>query len=369
LKKMSADYPQPTTQPTAQNLAAAGARSISPERVRGALAERPFEPHPLFVNGHAQTLVAYAWPRRFQLRAHRLDEERVFAIEAGVQLLAHCRWQNEPRTASTVVLVHGLEGSSSSIYILGTAAKAFRAGFNVVRLNLRNCGATEHLTPTLYNSGMSGDLNAVLNDLIERDQLQRIFIVGFSMSANMALKLAGEAPNQLPAQLSGICAVSPPVDLATSAVALEARANWLYQQSFMRSLRRRMRHKQKLFPDLYDTTDIHLVRTVREFDDRYTSIHGGYENAEDYYARASALPLIRHIQIPTLLIHAQDDPFIPFHSFRDPSLATNPSVIFIAPEHGGHVGFVAADTHGEDRFWAENRIVQFCKLIDDGRAR
>jgi predicted alpha/beta-fold hydrolase len=368
LKKMSAHHPQPTTQPTAQNLAAAGACSISLERVRSALAERAFEPHPLFVNGHAQTLVAYAWPRRFQLRSHRLDEERVFAIEEGVRLLAHCRWQNEPRTASTIVLVHGLEGSSSSIYILGTAAKAFRAGFNVVRLNLRNCGATEHLTPTLYNSGMSGDLNAVLNDLIERDQLQRIFIVGFSMSANMALKLAGEAPNQLPAQLSGICAISPPIDLATSAVALEARANWLYQQSFMRSLRRRMRYKQKLFPDLYDTTDIHLVRTVREFDDRYTSIHGGYENAEDYYARASALPLIRHIQIPTLLIHAQDDPFIPFDSFRDPSLATNPSVIFIAPEHGGHVGFVAADTHGEDRFWAENRIIQFCKLIDDGRA-
>jgi predicted alpha/beta-fold hydrolase len=198
--------------------------------------------------------------------------------------------------------------------------------------------------------------------------LRRIFVAGFSMSGNMALKLAGENPNALPAELSGICAISPPVDLATSAGALEARANWLYQQSFIRSLRRRMRHKQKLFPDLYDTTDIHLIRTVREFDNRYTSIHGGYESAEDYYARASSLPLIRQIEMPTLLIHAQDDPFIPFHSFQDPSLAANPSLIFLAPEHGGHVGFVAVDTYGEDRFWAENRIVQFCKLIDESRA-
>lgn len=365
---MRTEYTQTTTAQTATQSFAAAGRRISMDGVASALAERPFKPHPLFVNGHAQTLGAYVWPRRFQYRSHRLDEERVFEIEEGVQLLAHCRWQKSPRSSPTMLLVHGLEGSSTSVYILGTADKAFRAGFNVVRLNLRNCGATEHLTPTLYNSGMSGDLNAVMNDLIERDQLRRIFIVGFSMSANMALKLAGEAPDALPAELSGICAISPPIDLATSAAALEARANWVYQQSFMRSLRRRMRYKQKLFPDLYDTTDIHLIRTIREFDNRYTSIHGGYMNAQDYYERASSLPLIRHIQTPTLLIHAQDDPFIPFQSFRDSSLTTNPSLVFLAPEHGGHVGFVAADTRGEDRFWSENRIVQFCKLIDESRA-
>lgn len=364
---MSTELSRTITQAAAHTPAGANPRA-SLDKIARALAERPFVPHPLFVNGHAQTLAAYVWPRRFQLRGHRLDEERYFEVEDGVRLLAHCRWQKERHSSPTIVLIHGLEGSSTSVYILGTAAKAFRAGFNVVRLNLRNCGSTEHLTPTLYNSGMSGDLNAVVHDLIERDRLRRIFLVGFSMAGNMTLKLAGEAPDALPPELAGICAVSPPIDLATSAVALEARANWLYQQSFIRSLRRRMRYKQKLFPDLYDTTDIHLIRTIREFDNRYTSIHGGYENAEDYYARASALPLIRHIRIPSLLIHAQDDPFIPFHSFRDSSLTTTPSLLFIAPEHGGHVGFVAADTHGEDRFWAENRVVQFCKAIDNIRA-
>lgn len=364
---MSIEFNPGINQPPAQNLAVGATRHVPLDAIKRALTERPFVPHPLFVNGHAQTLVAYVWPRRFQYRSARLDEERYFEIEDGVRLLAHCRWQKDRHSSPTILLVHGLEGSSISIYILGTADKAFRAGFNVVRLNLRNCGSTEHLTPTLYNSGMSGDLNAVVQDLIERDGLRRIFIAGFSMAGNMALKLAGEAPAALPTELSGICAISPPIDLQTSAVSLEERANWIYQQSFIRSLRRRMRHKQKLFPDLYDTTDIHLVRTVRDFDNRYTSVHGGYESAEDYYARASALPLIRHIRIPTLLIHAQDDPFIPFCSFRDSSLTTTPSVTFIAPEHGGHVGFIAADTHGEDRFWSENRVVQFCKLIDLAR--
>ncbi len=354
-----------TTQTAAQNLAGTGRTHVALDSIARALAERPFEPHPMFGNGHAQTLVAYVWPRRFQYRSQRLDDERYFEVEEGVKLLAHCRWQKEPRQAPTVVLVHGLEGSSSSVYILGSAAKAFRLGFNVVRLNIRNCGATEHLTPTLYNSGMTEDLSAVVKELIERDGLQRIFLVGFSMSGNMVLKLAGENPGALPAELSGICAVSPPIDLASSAISLEERSNWIYQQSFIRSLRRRMRNKQKLFPHLYDTTDLHLIRTIRQFDNRYTSVHGGYANAEDYYARASALPLIPHIRIPTLLIHAKDDPFIPFQSFRDPAIAANPSVIFIAPEHGGHTGFVAAATRGEDRFWAENRVVQFCKLIDE----
>ncbi|HEX8491960.1 MAG TPA: alpha/beta fold hydrolase [Pyrinomonadaceae bacterium] len=362
---MSTEHANATTQAKPQSFAVVPRRA-SLESIARALSERPFKPHPLFANGHAQTLMAYVWPRRHQYRSHRTDVERFFEVEEGVRLLAHCRWQKEPRSSPTIVLVHGLEGANTSIYILGTAEKAFRAGFNVVRLNLRNCGATEHLTPTLYNSGMSGDFNAVIKDLIERDRLKRIFLVGFSMAGNMALKLAGEAPDALPAELSGVCAVSPSIDLATSAVALEARANWLYQQSFIRSLRRRMRHKQKLFPDIYDISDLHLIRTVRQFDRRYTSLHGGYASAEEYYERASALPLIRHIRTPTLIIHAQDDPFIPFHSFRDSSLTTNSSIVFIAPEHGGHVGFVAADTHGEDRFWAENRVVQFCKLVDDG---
>jgi predicted alpha/beta-fold hydrolase len=251
--------------------------------------------------------------------------------------------------------------------MLGTAAKALREGFNTIRLNLRNCGNTEHLTPTLYNSGMSGDLLAVVNELIEQDNLRNIFLVGYSMSGNIVLKLAGENGHNIADKISGVCAISPSVDLSACAAAIERRDNWLYQKSFMRSLHRRIKQKEKLFPDLYDATDIRLIRTIREFDERYTAADGGYKDADDYYARASALPLIKDIRIPSLIVHAQDDPFIPFDSLQHPSIAANPNVVLLAPEHGGHLGFVSADTNGEDRFWSENRVVEFCKLIYERR--
>ncbi|HEX8143175.1 MAG TPA: alpha/beta fold hydrolase [Pyrinomonadaceae bacterium] len=333
-----------------------------------ALETRPFKPHPLFANGHAQTLAGYAWPRRPLLLSGRDDEERTFEVEPNVRVLAHCRWQRaaQPQELPTMLLVHGLEGSSASRYMLGTAAKAYGLGFNVVRLNLRNCGDTEHLTPTLYNSGLSGDIRAVISELIERDRLRRIFLVGFSMSGNIVLKLAGEDAERAPSELAGVCAVSPSVDLSSCAEAINRRANWVYQQSFLRSLRRRIRNKQRLYPQLYDTSDLHLVRTIRDFDERYTAADGGYKDADDYYRRASALPLMDFIRVPSLIIHAQDDPFIPFQPQLEASASSNPYLLLLAPQRGGHVGFVAADGNdGEDRFWAENRVVEFCRRVNE----
>src|SRR5918912_3666820 len=245
---------EPTNQAASQYIAQADVRA-SLAGIAGALQERPFQPHPLFRNGHAQTLAGYVWPR-FSLRASHADTERLFEVEPGVKILTHCRWQTDLVRHPTIVLTHGLEGSSSSIYILGTAAKAFSAGFNVVRVNMRNCGNTEHLTPTLYNSGLSNDLRAVAHELIERDHLTHIFLVGFSMSGNMVLKLAGEDADTAPRELRAICAVSPSIDLSTCAGAIEHRANWVYQRAFMRSLRRRMRYKQRLYPERYDVSDL-----------------------------------------------------------------------------------------------------------------
>lgn len=330
------------------------------------LESKPFRPHPLFVGGHKQTLAGYAWPRRFRLRPlHRHDEERLFEVEPDVKLLAHCRWLEPRLEHPTLVVLHGLEGSSDARYMLGTATKALRKGFNTVRLNLRNCGDTEHLTPTLYNSGMSGDLLAVVNELYERDGLRDIFIAGFSMSGNIVLKLAGENGARLVGKIKGVCAVSASVDLHACAAAIERRDNRLYMNSFIRSMRRRVRRKGKLFPDRYDTTNLHEVRTIRDFDNRFTSADAGYRDADDYYAQASSLPLIKDIRVPTLIIHAHDDPFIPFHSLQHPSVAANPHVILLDPPHGGHLGFLAAETEGEDRFWAENRVVEFCKLLHE----
>jgi uncharacterized protein len=264
-----------------------------------------------------------------------------------------------------MILVHGLEGANTSVYMLGTAEKAHRAGFNVIRLNLRNCGKTEHMTPTLYHAGLISDLHAILRELIGQDGLSNIFIVGFSMGGNMSLMLAGVDADEVPRELAGICAISPTIDLSSCVDAIEWRANRLYKWSFLRSMKNRLRRKQKLFPELYDTTGLNRIRKLREFDERYTSVIGGYNSADEYYERASALHVIHQIETPTLMIHAQDDPFVPFQPFRHPSIAENPYLIFLAPEHGGHVGFISADTNREDRFWMENRVVEFCKLIHD----
>ncbi|HEX8635233.1 MAG TPA: alpha/beta fold hydrolase [Pyrinomonadaceae bacterium] len=348
-----------------RNVADASAPAARLLETASALAAKPFTPHPLFKSGHAQTLAAFMWPRRRRLRELRSDEARLFEVEPGVRVLVHCRWQAERRAHPTLLLVHGLEGSSESIYMLSTALKAHRAGFNVLRLNIRTCGDTLHLTPTLYNSGMSQDLRALVGELIERDELPDVFIGGFSLGGNMSLKLAGEYGASFPRELKGVCVVSASVELAASAVAIEQRSNWVYQRRFIRSLKRRMRQAAALYPERYDASRLALVRTLRQFDELYTAPHGGFRDAADYYARSSALPLIPRIQVPTLIIHAEDDPFIPFDSLRHPSVGANPNVILLAPRHGGHVGFVADGLlTGEDRFWAENRLIEFCKRIE-----
>ena len=333
------------------------------EHVARDFRSKPFIPHRIFKQGDAQTLVAYVWPGRIRPRENTTDEIRLFAVEPGSQVLARCRWQANRADHATLVMWHGMEGSTASAYMLTTSTKAFRAGFNVVRVNFRNCGGTEHLSPTLYHGGLTNDLRVVIDELIAREDLSRIFVAGFSLGGNMVLKLAGEYGDSPPAEVKGVCAVSPSINLRASTDLMAQRRNWIYQQDFLRRLRQRIRVKEKLFPDLYDSTGLSRIRSVQEFDNRYIAPMFGFESADDYYAKASSLPFIGRVRIPTLMIHAMDDPFIPFGPLRDPSIAANPYVLMIAPEHGGHVAFMSASSRDEDRFWAENRLVEFCSLI------
>jgi predicted alpha/beta-fold hydrolase len=331
-------------------------------RAREIFVTTPFRPHRLFQNGHAQTIAAYAWPRRFRFASER-DQERLFEVAPDVKVLAHCRWQTERDKHPTIVAWHGIEGSTSSNYMQATAEKGFRAGFNVIRVNFRSCGGTEHLTDTIYHGGLSADLGAVVEELLEKDHISRMFLVGFSLGGNLVLKLAGEYGDNPPKEVLGLCAVSPSVDLSASADVIMKRSNWIYQRDFVRRLKARIRTNHKLYPELYDISGLQEVRTLREFDDRYTSVAHGFADAADYYYRSSSLRVIDRIRIPALIIHAEDDPFIPIAPLRDPAVADNPYILLLAPQQGGHVAFISADrTDGEDRFWAENCVIEFCKL-------
>ena len=313
---------------------------------------KPFLPHPLLRNGHAQTLAGWAWPRRLPAPP---DEPRLFEVEPGVRLLARCRWQEDRTRRATIILVHGLGGSCDGSYVRGAARLAYRAGANVVRLNQRNCGGTEHLTPTLYHSGMSGDLAAVVRELAERDGLADILVAGFSMGGNLALKMAGEMGVAAPPALMGVCAVSPALDLGETARKLELPSNRHYQWHFVRGLRRLVERKKELYPELYDLRGLELLRTVRDFDELYTAPHGGFAGAEDYYFRASAIRSISRVRVPALVIHAQDDPFVPIDPLRQPEISNNPNLTTVTPSYGGHVAFVSAEK--EERFWAEKRLI------------
>jgi predicted alpha/beta-fold hydrolase len=332
------------------------------ERVACDFKTKPFIPYRLLKQGDAQTIGAYLWPRRFRSGDRTGDEERLFEVEPGSQVLARCRWQPNRAEQPTLVVWHGMEGSTASSYMLTTADKMSRAGFNVVRVNFRNCGGTEHLSPTLYHGGLTGDLRAVIDELLTGDHLARLFVAGFSLGGNMVLKLAGEYGDDPPVEVKAICAVSPSIDLRASTNLMAQRRNWIYQQDFLRRLKNRVKAKEKLFQDVYDSSLLSGVRSVEQFDNRYVAPHFGFADANDYYAKASSLPFIGRIRIPTLIIHAEDDPFIPFAPLRDPSIASNPYVLLLGTERGGHVAFVSASV-GEDRFWAESRLAEFFRLV------
>ena len=316
-----------------------------------------FEPHRWLRNKHLMTLAGALVPRRTP--GLRRAEDRLFEVEAGTQLLAHCHWQGAPRRSPTVALVHGLEGSSQSGYIRTLAAQAFAAGFNVLRLNQRNCGGTERLTATLYNSGLSADFRAVLLELIERDRLSPIFFAGYSMGGNLVLKMAGELGAEAPRELRGVCGVCPTLDLAACVDAIELRENRLYQLRFVRDLKSRMRRKAKLFPGKFDLDGLDSVRTLREFDEAITAPCSGYRSAADYYEQASAMRVVHRIAVPTLILTSKDDPVVPFESFGASEIAQNPHIQLAATEFGGHCAFISR-TNGRERYWAEARVLEFC---------
>jgi uncharacterized protein len=319
--------------------------------------DKPFRPHPLLKNGHTMTIVAAFLHRRFVLPP---AADRCFQVDADSKILGHCHWQEgKDRDAPVLVLVHGLEGSSASNYMLGIAEKAWQRGFHVFRLNQRNCGGTELLTPTLYNSGMSSDYRAVFEELSSGDKFSRIFFVGYSMGGNLVTKMAGEFGDAVPKALRGAAAVCPSINLAACADELERRNNFLYQRHFVAGLMSRYARKVELFPERYSPDGFGRIRTVRQFDDAITAPHFGYRDAQEYYEAAGAKCVIDKIRLPMLLITAQDDPFVPFEATRATGVEKNPAIVFVAPKHGGHCGFIS-DQSGSERFWAEQRVVEFC---------
>jgi hypothetical protein len=328
----------------------------------------PFEPHRGLSNGHLQTIAGNFFPRPPFRLATVSETVEVDPVD-GSRVLCHCHWQPETSRADsqrsdrnqalrlTVVLVHGLEGSSESGYVQGLAVRAWEAGLNVVRMNMRTCGGTEMLTPTLYHSGLSGDVGAVVRHFVRRRGLERVALVGYSMGGNLVLKLAGEWGSQPP--LCAVAAVCPAINLAAGADALHEPINRLYEWRFLLSLMARYRRKARLFPGVYATPkSIGPVRTIRQFDDKIVARYCGFRNANDYYDRASSAHVVDRIATPTLTVHAQDDPFVRLLPETRAKLLANPHVTFAETCHGGHCAYLSRD-RGNEIHWAEATVMRF----------
>jgi predicted alpha/beta-fold hydrolase len=321
-----------------------------------------FRPNRWLRGGHVQTIASFLIPRRIHLPE---PEERMIEVAPGIQVRCLYHWQQNRQAALTLIVVHGLEGSTDSQYMLGVARNGLARGMNIVLMNQRNCGGMDHLAPTLYNSSLSADVAAVARNVVERDGISRFALIGFSMGGNLVLKLAGEWGSAAPPQFRSVAAVCPAMDLAASADALHEPANRIYEYYFLMQLFRRFRMKAKLFPGQFDASRLRGISTLRGFDDRITAFYCGFTGADDYYARAAASNVVDRIATPALIIHAANDPFIRMLPESMKRIAANPNIAYIETEDGGHCAFIgerngnAADVADYDGRWAEREVVEF----------
>lgn len=325
-----------------------------------------FVPRRFLRSGHAQTIAGNFLKRASGLPA---PEERLFQIERDVQVMCHCHWQAERQQRLTLMIVHGLEGSSNSQYVVGTGSRAWARGWNVVRMNIRGCGGTEHLSSTLYHSGLSQDIEKLVAEMIASDRLQSVALAGFSMGGNQVLRAVGRWGLNVPREVIAAATVSPACDLALSADKIHAATNFAYEWWFLVSLRKSFRRKSELWPGRYDPALLKNVHSVREFDDRITARYMGFDGASDYYDKASSSHVLDQIAIPTLVIHADDDPFVVISPETRRKLEANPNVTFLSTKHGGHCAFVGTPNGTDDGRWAERKIVDFLAQVESAAAR
>ena len=306
----------------------------------------PFRP--LFRNPHLQTIAGHYWRANHAAQSETAVRRR-FQTEPGVQVETLTN-RPEGSASGELVLVHGLEGSAEASYMERLSAAAVANGFAAHRFNLRTCGGTERLAETLYHAGLTSDLLAVLRTL-RAEGSPRLFLAGFSLGGNVVLKLAGELGEAAPDLISGVVAVSTPLDLEVCSQRISHSSNRIYEMRFVRRMLARLRATGR-----YSAADLAGMSTVRDIDERITAPSFGFGDAANYYRTQSAIAFLNALRVPALLIQARDDVFIPFEVFERPEVRSNPLIEVLVTDYGGHLGFLG---RSPERFWSDAAIMDW----------
>lgn len=337
---------------------------MSSARLMDTRSYAPFYPHPLLRDRHVMTIAGSKLPRPLGPFLE-LGKDFWLEVDADTSVRLETHWQKD-LMAPIMILVHGLSGSSRSPYMSGTAQKAFHAGWSVLRLNIRNCGETAHRTPTLYNAALTEDLQATVDWVVKNHPRCPIAIAGFSLGGSIALHTIAKWGTKPPEKVIGVCTVSTPLNLVSTSRHLHTGfMNRFYMKLFLDGFVKSMRRKAELYPELYPHDASIGYKDFYTFDDQWTAPSFGFDGADDYYNKASAYRVLDSVHVPGLIIHAEDDPLVPYNEISLEAVEKNPNLRLLMTQYGGHNGFFGAEVSeseewkDDDRWWSENRVVEY----------
>jgi predicted alpha/beta-fold hydrolase len=301
-------------------------------------------------NGHLQTIIPGLFRRVNHLSYRR---ERIFTGDGDFLDLDWSRVQGK----ALAIISHGLEGSSDRPYIKGMVRAMNQAGIDALAWNYRSCSGESNKTLRSYHMGATDDLQHVVAHALEQHHYPTLYLIGFSAGGNITLKYLGEAPDTLPVEIKKAAVFSVPCDLKSCSDTLSRPENRVYLRRFLKSLKGKLMLKAQDFPDHLDLAGYEDLRSFPDFDDRYTAPLHGFKDAADYYARCSSKQFLPGIRIPTLMVNAQNDPFLSEDCFPVSEAAGNPHLYLELPRTGGHVGFTQSFLANE--YYSERRAVEF----------
>jgi predicted alpha/beta-fold hydrolase len=303
-------------------------------------------------NGHLQTIVPSLWRTVPDVTYQR---ERLELPDGDFLDLDWSRLPALRPTDGLAIVSHGLEGDASRPYVRGMVRALNRAGLDALAWNYRSCGGEMNRLLRSYHLGDTADLDTVLRHALAAGRYRRAYLLGFSAGGNVTLKYLGEDSSRVPAEVKRAAVFSVPTDLRASSMHIGRPQNQMYMRRFLKSLRQKIRDKAALMPGQIDVDGLEALRNFPQFDDKYTAPMHGFDSADAYYQYASSGRYLSGIRVPTLLVNAQNDPFLPASCFPREAAAHSPSVFLETPAAGGHVGF--AESNGE--YYSERRAVEF----------